>query len=134
TGITEMADAGGCSRVYAVKGGGTGYRPPTLTYVAGGQTVTGALTTTPTVYTVNAGTAWSVSALLGCSGANERWATNETVSGIATLSKTLAFHYSHQFSVSFHYRVTGGGSEYVAPSVSYERLTIPRANEENLNA
>src|SRR5881296_3365376 len=119
---------------YAIQGGGSGYLPPTLTYVAGGQSVTVALTTTPTVYTVDAGTAWSVSALLGGSGANERWATNETVSGIATLSKTLAFHYSHQFSASFNYRVTGGGSEYVAPSVSYEQFTIPRANEANLTA
>src|SRR3989454_1984977 len=95
---------------YAVPGGGSGYLPPTFTYVAGGQTVTVALTTAPTVYTIDAGTAWSVSALLGGSGANERWATNETVSGIATRSETLAFHYTHQFFSSFNYRVTGGGS------------------------
>ena len=132
--IAAMAETVRFTVGYAVQGGGSGYLPPTLTYVAGGQTVTVALTTTPTVYTVDAGTAWSVSALLGGSGANERWATNETVSGIATVSKTLAFHYSHQFSVSFNYRVTGGGSEYVAPSVSYEQFTIPRANEANLTA
>src|SRR5437870_4137016 len=132
--IAAMAETVRFTVGYAVQGGGSGYLPPTLTYVAGGQTVTVALTTTPTVYTVDAGTAWSVSALLGGSGANERWATNETVSGVATLSKTLAFHYSHQFSVSFNYRVTGGGSEYVAPSVSYEQFTIPRANEANLTA
>ena len=132
--IAAMAETVRFTVGYAVQGGGSGYLPPTLTYVAGGQTVTVALTTTPTVYTVDAGTAWSVSALLGGSGAIEGWATNETVSGIAALSKTLAFHYSHQFSVSFNYRVTGGGSEYVAPSVSYEQFTIPRANEANLTA
>src|SRR6058998_3483471 len=132
--IAAMAETVQLTVAYVVQGGGSGYLPPTLTYVAGGQTVTVALTTTPAVYTVDAGTAWSVSALLGGSGANERWATNETVSGIAALSKTLAFHYSHQFSVSFNYRVTGGGSEYVAPSVSYEQFTIPRANEANLTA
>src|SRR2546428_1536187 len=119
---------------YAVPGGGSGYLPPTFTYVAGGQTVTVALTTAPTVYTIDAGTAWSVSALLGGSGANERWATNETVSGIATRSETLAFHYTHQFFSSFNYRVTGGGSGYVAPFVSYEQFTISRANDANLTA
>jgi len=134
---TFIAAMGGTVRFtvgYAVQGGGAGYLPPTLAYVADGRSVTVALTTTPATYTVDAGTAWSVSALLGGSGANERWATNETVSGIATRSETLAFHYSHQFSASFNYRVTGGGSRYVAPSVSYEQFTIPRANEANLTA
>jgi len=119
---------------YAVQGGGSGYIPPILTYVAGGQTVTVALQTTPTILTVDAGTAWSVSVLLGGSGANERWATNETVSGIATFSKTLAFHYSHQFSASFNYRVTGGGSGYAAPSVSYLQFALARSNNANLTA
>src|SRR6266705_5410500 len=119
---------------YAIQGGGSGYLPPTLTYVAGGQSVTVALTTTPAIYAIDAGTAWSVSTILGGSRANERWATNETVSGSATRSETLSFHYSHQFSASFNYRVTGGGSGYVAPSVSYEQFTILRANDANLTA
>src|SRR3989449_2603268 len=134
---TFIAAMGGTVRFtvgYAVQGGGAGYLPPTLAYVADGRSVTVALTTHPAIYTVDAGTAWSVSALLGGSGANERWATNEAVSGIATRSETLAFHYSHQFSASFNYRVTGGGSGYVAPSVSYEQFTIPRANDANLTA
>src|SRR3989441_7167496 len=119
---------------YGVQGGGSGYLPPTLTYVAGGQTITVALTTSPGVYTIDAGTAWSVSALLGGAGTAERWATNETVSGIATFSRTLAFHYSHQFSASFNYRLTARGSGYAAPSVSYEQFTISRANNANLTA
>src|SRR2546422_695807 len=134
---TFIAAMGGTVRFtvgYAVQGGGAGYLPPTLAYVADGRSVTVALTTNPAMYTVDAGTAWSVSALLGGSGANERWATNEAVSGIATRSETLAFHYSHQFSASFNYRVTGGGSGYVAPSVSYGQFTIPRANDSNLTA
>src|SRR3989454_1228375 len=68
--IAAMAETVRFTVGYAVQGGGSGYLPPTLTYVAGGQTVTVALTTTPTVYTVDAGTAWSVSALLGGSGGN----------------------------------------------------------------
>ncbi len=119
---------------YAVQGGGSGYLPPTLTYVAGGQTLAVALTTTPAVYTVDAGTAWSVSALLGGSGANERWATNESVSGVAMKSESLVFPYSHQFSASFAYRVTGGGSGYSAPSVIYEQFALARSDRANLTA
>src|SRR2546426_721155 len=119
---------------YAVQSGGSGYLPPTLTYVAGGQTVTVALTTTPVVYTVDAGTGWSVSALLGGSGANERWATNESVSGVAMKSESLVFPYSHQFSASFAYRVTGGGSGYSAPSVIYEQFALARSDRANLTA
>src|SRR2546426_5537762 len=115
---TFIAAMGGTVRftfAYEVQGAGSGYLPPTLTYVSSGLSLTVALATTPAVYTVDAGTAWSVSAILSGSGSNERWATNETVSGIATRSETLAFHYSHQFSASFSYRVTGGGCGSVAP-------------------
>src|SRR2546426_325512 len=47
-------------------------------------------------------------------------------------SESLAFHYSHQFSASFNYRVTGGGSGYAAPSVSYEQFALARSNDANL--
>src|SRR5712692_10179755 len=130
--IAAMAETVRLTVGYAVQGGGSGYLPPTLTYVAGGQSVTVALTATPVVYTVDAGSAWSVSAVLGGSGANERWATNETVSGIAVRSESLAFHYSHQFSASFNYRVTGGGSGYTAPSVSYLQFAFASFNNANL--
>src|SRR5207245_6317738 len=72
-----------------------------------------------------------VSAVLGGSGANERWATNDTVSGIATGSESLTFHYSHQFSASFAYRVTGGGSGYASPSVSYTQFAQAITNAAN---
>jgi len=130
--IAAMAETVRFTAGYAVQGGGSGYLPPTLTYVAGGQSVTVALAASPAVYTVDAGTAWSVSAILGGSDPTERWATNETVSGIAMRSESLAFHYSHQFSASFNYRVTGGGSGYAAPSVSYEQFALARSNDANL--
>src|SRR3989442_7495567 len=134
---TFIAAMGGTVRFtvgYAVQGGGAGYLPPTLAYVADGRSVTVALTTTPATYTVDAGTAWSVSALFGGSGPDERAATDDTGSLVVARSETLAFHYSHQFSASFNYRVTGGGSGYVAPSLTYEQFTIPRWNEANLTA
>src|SRR5881296_1700008 len=134
---TFIAAMGGTVRFtvgYAVQGGGAGYLPPTLAYVADGRSVTVALTTNPAMYTVDAGTAWSVSALLGGSGANERWATNEAVSGVAMKSESLVFPYSHQFSASFAYRVTGGGSGYSAPSVIYEQFALARSDRANLTA
>src|SRR2546430_77305 len=94
---TFIAAMGGTVRFtvgYAVQGGGFGLLPPTLADVADGQSGSVPVTTTPTVYTVDAGTAWSVSALLGGSGANEPAATDETGSGVGTLAKTLAVHCS----------------------------------------
>src|SRR5207245_377163 len=113
---TFIAAMGGTVRFtvgYAVQGGGAGYLPPTLAYVADGRSVTVALTTTPATYTVDAGTAWSVSALLGGSGANERWATNETVSGIAAApdrtgtvgaSAAVEVVYRHQAWLTFGFQ------------------------------
>lgn len=130
--IVAMAETVQFSVAYAVQGGGSGYLPPTMTYVRSGQSVSVPLTSAPAPYTVDAATAWSVSAVLGGSSANERWATNETVSGIAMRTESLAFHYSHQFSTSFAYRITGGGSGYAAPSVSYEQFALARSNNANL--
>jgi len=130
--IAAMAETVQLTVAYAVQGGGSAYLPPTLTYVRGGQSVTVPLTTAPAVFTVDAGTAWSVSALLDGSGVDERWATNETVSGIAMKTESLTFHYSHQFSASFAYHVTGGGFGYSPPSVSYEQFALARSNRANL--
>jgi len=129
--IAAMAQTVQLTLAYSVQGGGSAYLPPTLAYVRGGQNLTVPLTTAPTAYAVDAGTAWSVSAVLGGSGANERWATNDTVSGIATGSESLTFHYSHQFSASFAYRVTGGGSGYASPSVSYTQFAQAITNAAN---
>src|SRR2546422_2513580 len=130
--IAAMAETVQLTVAYAVQGGGSAYLPPTLTYVRGGQSVTVPLTTAPAVFTVDAGTAWSVSALLDGSGVDERWATNETVSGIAMKTESLTFHYSHQFSASFAYHVTGGGFGYFPPSVSYEQFALAQSNRANL--
>jgi len=130
--IAAMAETVQLTVAYVVQGGGSTYIAPTFRYVRGGQSVTVALTTAPADFTVDAGTAWSVSPVLGGSGANERWATNESVSGVAMKTEFLTFHYSHQFSASFAYRVTGGGSGYLAPSVSYEQFALARSDRANL--
>src|SRR5213594_1697286 len=130
--IAAVAETVQFTVAYVVQGGGSTYLAPAFTYVRGGQSVTVALTTGPADFTVDAGTAWSVSPVLGGSGPNERWATNETVSGVAMKSEFLTFHYSHQFSASFAYRVTGGGSGFVAPSVNYEQFALARSDRANL--
>jgi len=130
--IAAMAETVQLTVAYSVQGGGSAYLPPTLTFVQGGQSVSVLLTSAPAAYTVDAGMAWTVSGVLGGSSASERWATNETVSGIAMKTESLAFHYSHQFSASFAYRVTGGGSGYAAPSVGYEQFALVRSSNANL--
>lgn len=107
---------------YSIEGGGSGYVPPDLTYVKDGMNSTVALSVTPTQYSVDAGASWSVTGILNGSTASERWATNETTWGNATASSSFAFVYSHQFLVSFGYRVTGGGVTHVPPSVFYQRF------------
>src|SRR3989475_644088 len=129
--IAAMAETVQLTVAYVVQGGGSTYLAPAFTYVRGGQSVTVALTTAPADFTVDAGTAWSVSPVLGGSGANERWATNESVSGVAMKSESLTFQYSHQFSASFAYRVTGG-TGFVAPSVNYEQFALARSDRANL--
>src|SRR3989454_198713 len=104
--IAAMAETVQLTVAYAVQGGGSAYLPPTLTYVRGGQSVTVPLTTAPAVFTVDAGTAWSVSALLDGSGVDERWATNETVSGNGTVggSGVIEIAYRHQAHLTFGFQ------------------------------
>src|SRR5207253_1087395 len=107
--IAAMAETVRFTLSYSVQGGGSGYTSPILTYVSGGQTTNATLTTTPSVYVLDAGTHWSVPSVLVGSTGTERWATNQAVSGAATGSGTVAFGYAHQFSESFAFRVPGSG-------------------------
>src|SRR3989442_12316042 len=117
---------------YSVQGGGSGYTSPIVTYVSGGQTTNATLTTTPSVYVLDAGTHWSVPSVLVGSTGTERWATNQAASGTATGSATITFAYAHQFSESFAFRVTGGGSGYAGPSVRYNQFAASVSNRANL--
>src|SRR5437867_3119870 len=57
--------------------------------------------------------------------------TDPGIVGVAGKSESLTFHYSHQFSASFAYLVTGG-SGFVAPSVNYEQFALARSDRANL--
>jgi len=95
---------------YAVEGGGTGYDAPTLTYSINGMTESVTLTQSPVTYNVDADGRWSTSASLGGSTQGERWATNQSSSGIVSSDETVQVAYYHQFALTVSYSVTGGGS------------------------
>ncbi len=107
---------------FSVKGGGTGYAAPALTYVSGGKTLTVPLTGSPAVYFADAGTTWTVSTKLGGSTADQRWETGQTTGGSASTSESIVFVYNYQELVTFGFSVIGGGSGFSPPSVAYVSL------------
>jgi Thermopsin len=109
---------------YSVVGGGSGYSPPVLTYVVGGVTHAAPLSTTPTVFDLDPGSAWSVSSLLSGSGATERWETAQPTTGVASSSSVVSLTYYHQYLEDITYSVLGGGSGYSPPSLSGPQLGV----------
>ncbi len=104
---------------FTVQGNGAGFSAPILTYVSNGTSSTIPLTESPTVYPVDAGTSWSVSTLLSGSTPSERFVTDQRTSGLANASQIIEFVYYTQDNVSFGFSVSGGGSGYSTPSVTY---------------
>ena len=97
--------------------GSDGFAAPTLTYVHGGSPQKSALTTTATIYYMDPGTSWTVTA--NFTTANERWQTHQPISGKATSFESVIITYFHQYRVSFAFVVRGGGTGYSAPSVRF---------------
>jgi hypothetical protein len=104
---------------FSVLGSGTGYTSPTLTYLSDGASYTVPLTGSATIYYVDTGSRWSVSATLGGSTSSERWETNQTTAGVANSSETIQFVYYDQDYAMFGFSVLGGGSGYSPPTVTY---------------
>ena len=92
---------------YSVSGGGTP-TSPTLNYVnsTGGQEHA-TLTTTPTAYTAESGSTWTITPnpLTG-SGTTERWATDGVTSGTATASFTVSPVYYNQYGPNVAFTLT----------------------------
>jgi hypothetical protein len=103
---------------YSITGGGSGYPPPSLTFVHAGSQQTVTLTATPTIYYMDSGTAWTVSSSLQTSS-GERWQTNQMTAGIASSFQTMAFTYRHQYLVTFAFQVSGGDGGYSSPTIQY---------------
>jgi sugar lactone lactonase YvrE len=107
---------------FSVQGGGTGYSPPTLTYMSGGAPRNATLTGQPTAVSIDYGSSWSVSSALPGSTSGERWSTPQAVRGTATATQTLGLTYYHQFNSSLAFRVIGGGTGYSAPNANFSQF------------
>ena len=109
---------------FSVSGGGSGYSAPVLTYTIGGAQQTAVLSNTPTSYSADPGSSWSINDPLTGSSSTVRWQTNQATSGTATSSVTTALVYYHQFSVTYGFNIVGGGTGYSSPAVNYTQFGI----------
>jgi hypothetical protein len=104
---------------FTVDGGGTGYSSPEFTYVSNGTSNTVQLNESPTVYQVDVGTEWNVTAQLTGSNSSERWETDQPTAALAISSLTMVFVYRNQYYVTFGFLVSGGGSGFSPPTIAY---------------
>ncbi len=104
---------------YQVTGGGSGYSAPSVQCVQTGL----ALTVSAGSSTwMDAGSWYQYALRLPGSTSSERWLT-AIPGGTVLGSGTVTVSYEHQFLVDFNYSVTGGGSGYSAPNVTYSNLS-----------
>ena len=125
TNSTQQSSSAPLTLSFSVQGGGSGYSDPTITYVSDGKSLTAPMTQSPSVYIVDLGTNWSVSASLGGSSASNRWETNQTTTGRASSPETIQFLYHYQAFVTFGFSVDGGGSGYSPPTVAFVSFQTP---------
>ena len=104
---------------YSISGGGTP-TAPTFTYYSGGTQHTATVTTTPTPYTVDYGSTWSITPnpLTG-SGTTERWATDGVTTGTATASITVSPVYYNQYGPNVAFTLTDSYTLKNAPIFTY---------------
>ncbi len=107
---------------YSVIGGSSSQALDLLTYVSNGATQVVPLTGVLTTYMVDSGTQWSAQTTLNGSTNSERWITGQDVSGVISAPLTIAFSYYHQYSATFKFNVTKGGSGFSNPSVSFNQM------------
>jgi hypothetical protein len=94
---------------------------PTATGTSLGVAYAPSLTTTATGYWFDAGSSWSVTNPLGGSSGTERWYTSQAVGGTVSAT-TITFTYYNQYSITFQYSESGGGSGYSSPPVTYTQF------------
>jgi len=107
---------------YSVADGGTGYSAPTFSYTQFGSAATYTATTTATTVWVDAGSSWSITNPLTGSSTSERWYTAATTSGTASAATTVNPTYYNQYYITTSYSVSGGGTGYSAPVLTYYYL------------
>jgi hypothetical protein len=103
---------------YSLVGSTTAPTAPSLTFTAFGTGTIFPLIGSASSIWLDSGSGWSVPTDLVGSTATERWESSVT-SGSATAGQTLSFVYYHQFMVNFGFSVTGAGTAFAPPSVSF---------------
>ena len=98
--------------------GGAPSTAPSITFTSSGAQKSSQLSSTPTTYLADYGTAWNVTNPLAGSTNTQRWETNQSASGVASIATSTAFVFYHQFSVNFTF-VVHGGSGFSPPRVNY---------------
>jgi len=106
---------------YTVLGGGTGYGPPSLHYTSGGVAQTSTVGASPSAYSLDIGTSWSLDTKLPGSSSTELWQTDQGT-GLANTAQTITVPYFHQYVTSFSFSVSGGGSGYAQPGVTISQF------------
>jgi hypothetical protein len=101
---------------YAVSGGGSGFSPPSLTYMHDGTPTTVELSEQSRSFTADAVSSLLVNEALPGSTQTERWAIAPQQSNLTlTSSESIVFTYSHQFLLT-----VGSGSGTLVGSTWYE--------------
>lgn len=116
---SQAASAAGVTRTtlsYSVSGGGK-VQPPLLQYTLYGKVVTTELSTTPTIYVMDAGTTYNVTSVLVGSNSTERWAL--AGSGVSFVGGTRILMYYRQLFVTFNYDFVGNGYIFVFSPLKY---------------
>jgi hypothetical protein len=106
---------------YFFPGGPPSGMTAVLDYVSNGTETFATLGTSPTTFRADAGTDWRVVTEGVTSNSTVRWApspANGTVLG----AETIHFAYYHQFLVHFGFVVTGGGTGYSGPVVTFTQF------------
>src|SRR5256712_4138003 len=98
--------------------GGAPSTAPSITFTSSGAQKSSQLSSTPTTYLADYGTVWNVTNTLAGSTNTQRWETNQSASGVASIATSTAFVFYHQFSVNFTF-VVHGGSGFSPPRVNY---------------
>jgi hypothetical protein len=106
----------------SIQGGAGSSSAPVLTYTVGGATQSATLTQNAQTFSVDSGSAWSVTSPASANSLTERWQTTQSTTGTATSAQTVNFVFYHQYLVVFNFNVSGGGSGYSNPSVTYSQF------------
>lgn len=94
------------SFTFAVKGGGAGYSPPSVSFLQFGAQK---IVATDMPVWVDEGSSYSYSDSLIGSAASETWAASSHA-GVALGSGTIEVQYFHQYGLVMNYAIVGGGS------------------------